>query len=472
MNAIQKANNPSQASHQESNTSDLARLTEGPIASTIIDLSLPMAIAMASMVCFNLVDTFFVSRLGTKQLAAMGFTFPIVLVVNSVALGLGTGATAILSVLIGKGDSHGARRITTDSILLSVTVVVCIVGIGLLTIRQLFTSLGATSDVLGYIESYMKVWYIGAGFVVVPMVGNSAIRATGDTKTPSLIMLTSMLINTGLDPLLIFGIGPFPRLEMAGAALATVIARGISCVLALWVLSRRYNLISMPSLRLTEILNSWWMILHIGLATMLSRVATPIAAGLVTRLVARFGAEAVAGFGVATRIEGLALSLLQGLAVVVAPFVGQNLGARQWHRIRKGISISMRLALGWGVLTFILLLITGQGAAKLFSKEPSVIIVARDYLRIVAIGYGCWGLINIFVGVLNVLRKPFTGAALVGAHLFLLYYPLALVGCSLWNLKGAFSGMVLSNLLASIVSYYVLRHFLAKAEASDMTVTK
>ncbi len=452
---------------QEPVSSDLARLTQGPITSTMLRLSLPIAIAMAGMVCFNLVDTFFVARLGTKQLAAMGFTFPIVLVVNSIALGLGTGATAILSVLIGKGDKESARRITTDSILLSVTVVVFIVLIGLFTIKELFTALGAKPDVLIYIKEYMRVWYIGAGFVVVPMVGNSAIRATGDTRTPSLIMITSMLINTGLDPLLIFGIGPFPRLEVAGAALATVIARGISCLLALFVLSRKYNLLSMPSSRIAELLHSWWMILHIGLATMISRVASPFALGLVTKIVAGFGAEAVAGFGVATRIEGLALSLLQGLSLVVAPFVGQNLGAKRWERIHRAISVSIRISLLWGGLIFILLLISGQGLAKIFSKEASVIAVARDYLRIVAIGYGCWGLVNIFIGVLNVLRKPFTGAAFALVHLFLLYYPLARIGRSLWDLKGAFSGMVVSNILASIAGYYMLRYFLIRAEQAD-----
>ncbi|MGQ9602619.1 MAG: MATE family efflux transporter [bacterium] len=458
----------SRMENQKADSSDLAKLTIGPITSTIVKLSLPMTVAMAAMVCFNIVDTFFVSRLGTKQLAAMGFTFPIVLTVNSVALGLGTGATAVLSVLIGKGDREGARRITSDTILLSVTIVVFLLLVGLISIKELFTALGAKTDVLVHIEAYMRIWYIGAGFVVVPMVGNSAIRATGDTKTPSLIMLTSMLINAGLDPLLIFGIGPFPRLEIAGAALATVIARGISCLLALMVLSRKYNLLSMPSMRMTEVIHSWWMILHIGLATMISRVATPIAMGLVTRLVAGFGREAVAGFGVATRVEGLALSVLQALAMVVAPFVGQNLGARRWERMRRGISASIKISLGWGALILVLLLISGNGVARIFSKEASVISVARDYLGIVAIGYGCWGLINILVGVLGVLRRPFTGAAFAVGHLFLLYYPFARIGCSIWNLRGAFSGMVLSNLLAAIVGYYMLRYFLAKEEKKTL----
>lgn len=452
----------SRMENQKAESSDLAKLTIGPITSTIVKLSLPITVAMAGMVCFNIVDTFFVSRLGTKQLAAMGFVLPIVLAVNSVALGLGTGATAVLSVLIGKGDREGARRIATDTILLSVTIVIFLVSVGLVTIKQLFTALGAKTDVLVHIEAYMRIWYIGAGFVVVPMVGNSAIRAVGDTKTPSLIMLTSMLINTGLDPLLIFGIGPFPRLEIAGAALATVIARGISCFLALLVLSRKYNLLSMPSMRMTEVIHSWWMILHIGLATMISRVATPIAMGLVTKLVAGFGREAVAGFGVATRVEGLALSVLQALAMVVAPFVGQNLGARRWERMRGGISASIKISLGWGALILVLLLISGNGVARIFSKEDRVISVARDYLGIVANGYGCWGLINISVGVLNVLRRPFTGAAFAVGHLFLLYYPFARIGCSIWNLRGAFFGMVLSNLLAAIVGYYMLRCFLAK----------
>ncbi len=224
-----------------------------------------MMVGIIGMVMFNLVDTYFVGRLGKLHLAAMSFTFPVVMVLQSIALGLGIGASAVIARAIGEGDHHRVQRLTTDSLMLSFIIVVVFVVIGLATIEPLFRLLGAGEELLPLIKSYMRIWYIGVAFVVIPMVGNSAIRATGDTVTPSIIMLIAIAVNLGLDPLLIFGIGPFPRLELAGAAIATVIARATTMTISLLVLYFREKMIvlKMPSLK--EGIDSWKKILYIAL---------------------------------------------------------------------------------------------------------------------------------------------------------------------------------------------------------------
>ena len=176
-----------------------ANLTEGAVGRTLIKLTIPMFLAILAMVVFNLVDTAFVGRLGTEELAAISFTFPVVLVINSLAGGLGVGASAVISQAIGKGDRYRVQRLTTDSLGLSVMVVVVFVSIGLVTIDPLFRLLGATPEVLPLIRQYMTLWYIGVIFVVIPMVGNATIRATGDTKTPAVIMMVAAGINIVLD---------------------------------------------------------------------------------------------------------------------------------------------------------------------------------------------------------------------------------------------------------------------------------
>jgi putative MATE family efflux protein len=198
-----------------------ATLIEGHIGKTLIKLTIPMIFGILGMVAFNLVDTFFIGQLGTNELAAISFTFPVVFVIGSLAMGLGMGASAVISRAIGEGDPTRVQRFTTDSLILSVLVVVVFIVIGLLTIDQVFALLGATPQVMPLIKQYMLIWYPSMIFVVIPMVGNNAIRATGDTKTPSVIMLVAVAVNIILDPLLIFGIGPFPALALAGAALAT-----------------------------------------------------------------------------------------------------------------------------------------------------------------------------------------------------------------------------------------------------------
>lgn len=438
-----------------------AVLVEGPVGKTLVRLTIPMILGMVGMVAFNLVDTFFVGRLGTPELAALSFTFPVVLVVNSIALGLGTGASAAISRAIGEGDLAKVKRLTTDSLVLSVVVVMCFVLLGLLSIEPVFSMLGATSRTLPLIKQYMRIWYLGVGFVVIPMVGNNAIRATGDTKTPSIIMLVAVAVNAALDPMLIFGLGPFPRLEIAGAALATVFARATTFAVALWVLAYRDRMLTSAIPRLRAVIRSWNQILYVGIPTAATRVILPVAMGVVTRLVASYGAEAVAAFGVATRIEFFALTIVRALSSVLMPFVGQNLGAGRLDRVAKGVSFGNRLSLGWGALMFGLLALAAGPLASIFNSNPSVISTTALYLRIVSTGYGVYGVVILATAVLNVLHRPLHAAGLSIGHMFVLYVPLALVGSRVYGLAGMFSGLAVSFFAAGLASHILIGRSLA-----------
>ena len=179
-----------------------ARLIEGSVGRLLVRLTVPMILGIVSMVAFNLADTFFVSRLGSTALAALSFTFPVVLVINSIALGMGIGASAVISRAIGEGNEDRVRRLTTDSLSLSLIIVFVFVIIGQLTLDPLFRILGATRELVPLITQYMRIWYWGMIFVVVPMVGNNAIRAGGDTKTPGFIMGAVAGLNFLIDPML------------------------------------------------------------------------------------------------------------------------------------------------------------------------------------------------------------------------------------------------------------------------------
>ena len=308
-------------------TTKSARLVEEPVGKTLVQLTIPMIFGIVGIVAFNLVDTFFVGRLGTDELSALSFTFPVVLIIASLAHGLGIGASAVISRAIGEGNHHKVQRLTTDSLVLSVLLVAIFAVIGQLTIDPIFRLLGATPDILPLIKQYMRIWYFGMIFVVVPMVGNNAIRATGDTKTPAAIMIVAVVCNFVLDPLLIFGIGPFPRLELVGAAIATVISRSITFFVSLFILYFRDKMITFVVSTFKSVINSWKRILYIGLPNAGTRMVIPLAIGVITRIVASYGHEAVAGYGVSSRIEFFALTVIMALRSVIAPFVGQNWGA-------------------------------------------------------------------------------------------------------------------------------------------------
>ena len=185
-------------------------LVEGPIGKTLFYMTLPMIMGQLSLVIFNLVDTFFVGRLGADQLAAMSFTFPVILMVGSISMGLGVGISVVVSRAIGEGNHDKIKEMTMDSMLLAAIVVVIVCFLGVITINPLFRFLGASDEMIKLIRSYMLIWYPGVLVVIIPMFGGNIIAAMGDTKTVGKMMLCAAIINVILDPLLIFGIGFFP----------------------------------------------------------------------------------------------------------------------------------------------------------------------------------------------------------------------------------------------------------------------
>ena len=437
-----------------------AQLIEGPVGKILFNMTVPMIFGMVGMVAFNLVDTFFVGQLGTQELAALSFTFPIIMVIGSLAMGIGVGSSAVISKAIGRGDHHMVQRLTTDSLILSLLLVAFFVIIGMLTIEPLFRLLGATPEIVPLIREYMVIWYPGVLFVIIPMVGNNAIRATGDTKTPSVIMLVAVVVNIVLDPILIFGLGPFPMLGLTGAAIATVLARAITLIVALWVLYYRDRMMTFDIPPVKTIIDSWKSILYIGLPVAATRLLSPIAMGIIIALIATYGHEAVAAFGVGIRIEFLAMTVIFALSTVIGPFVGQNLGAGRYDRVKLGVKYSNGFSLIWGVVMFVLLAVTARPVASIFNDDPVVISIIMLYLWMVPIGYALFGVFQISTITLNVLNKPVHAAILMVIQMFVLYIPLAYVGSYLFGLPGIFGAIVLAYSLSGIASHFVIKRVL------------
>ncbi len=447
-----------------------AVLIEGPIGKILFRLTVPMIFGILGMVAFNLVDTYFVGQLGTIELAALSFTLPVVLVVSSLAMGLGMGVAAVVSRAIGEGDTRRVRELTTDSLILALILVVVCVVVGLLTIEPVFRLIGANAETLPLIKQYMQIWYPGMIFVVIPMVGNNAIRALGDTKTPSAIMLVAVLINCLMDPLLIFGIGPFPRLELAGAAIATVIARASTLIVSLYVLIHREKMVAFALRPIKAISLSWRSILFIGLPAAGTRIIIPLVIGVITRLVASYGPEAVAAFGVASRIEIFALAVIWALASVIGPFVGQNWGAGEPERVRAGIGKSERFSIFWGLGMFLLFFLTARPIAAIFNDNQAVIETIVMYLRVVPIAFGLEGILILLAAALYVLHKPFHAMGLVVTQMVILYIPLAHIGSHFFGLKGIFIAAAVAYGLSGILAHFIANSILRSLRAWEASL--
>ncbi len=427
-----------------------AHLTEGPVGRTILGMTGPMIIGMVGMVAFNLVDTYFISKLGTEPLAAMGYSLPVVMFQGAISMGLGVGASALISRAIGRGDHALVQRLTVDALFLSVLLVLLVISIGITTIDPVFSFLGARGSTLELARGYMFIWYLGVPFVVIPMVGNNAIRATGNTVIPSTIMVIAIIVNTILDPLLIYGIGPFPRLELEGAALATVCARAVTMVTSLLFLRFRVDMLTGRVPSWTALLESWKKILHIAAPAGLTQLLVPASLFAVTRFVADYGEHAVAGFGIGSRMEMFVLSPLMALGAVMIPYVGQNAGAGKTDRIVKGIRFGFLSSLAWGAIVFLVVFPLGRPIAALFSPTPEVISVVYRYLLIVALSYGFQGTVMLTASFFNARRNPFRAMAVISVRSVLLYVPLAWIGSETVGLNGIFFGAAAASILGGV----------------------
>ncbi len=426
-----------------------------------------MMVGIAAILFFNLVDTFWVGQLGGLELAAMGFTFPVVMVVMNLTIGLSIGSTAVIASSLGEGDESDTRRLATDALILALVLVTAVSAVGILTIEPLFRALGAEEDTLPLIREYMEPWYLGVGLLVIPMVGNGAIRATGDTKTPSLVMVIIGLFNAGLDPLLIFGWGPFPALGLRGAAYATVGSYIGAFVVAGWVLTKREKLIAFELPKPSQVIASWRRILRIGLPAAGTNLLTPLAAGAITRVVSSHGPEAVAAYGAGTRVEGLAMMGVYAMTAALTPFVGQNHGAGKIERIRETLRFNVKVATVWGVGAAALLALLANPLARLLNDDPAIVEYTKLFLWIVPASYIPYGIALLVAAMYNAMEMPLKATLLAALRLVALAVPLAWLGSYLYGLPGLFGGIVAANVVMGITAALVIRRdLLSKADGS------
>jgi len=436
-------------------------LLDGPIGLTLVRKSLPVVGGMIAMMSFNLVDSWFISRLGTQELAAVAFTFPVVFTVISLAIGLGIGTSAVVARRLGQGDLARVRRRASDAALMALLVGLGMTLLGLATLEPLFRLLGADAALMVHIRDYMGIWYLGAAVVIVPRVLNSILRAHGNTLTPGLMMALAAAVNVVLDWWLIFGVGPLPAMGVAGAALATVLSWGLmtGVLLLQRELRERFNFAGLTWAGLAA---SWRELGRIAGPAALTSVFTPIALGLVTRIVAEHGHEAVAGYGVGTRIEAISMIAVLALSMTLSPMVSQNAGAGQHARVRRAIYGCFGFVLVWQLLVWGVLQLLAPWLVASYAQQEPVAEVLRHFLWLVPLGLGAQGVVILTVSSFNALHRPARAMQLSVIRLFMLTVPLAWLGGQLGGSTGVFVGVLLANLLVAGVAGYQIRRELTR----------
>jgi putative MATE family efflux protein len=419
-----------------------------------------MIVGMVMLMTFGLVDTFFIGLLGTQELAAISFTFPVTFTVISLNIGLGIGTSAVIAKFLGAGDHAKAKETATGALMLTFVLAITLAIAGVLTIDPIFRLLGADDNLLPLINDYMVIWYAAGLFLAMPMVGNSVLRASGDTKTPSYVMAFGGFVNAVLDPLLIFGWGPVPALGIQGAAIATLIAWAIGLFYILYLLAVKRKLMESKILNWQELKRSSGGILKIGLPAAGANMLTPIATGIVTAIVATYGNAAVAAWGVGGRLESIASIVVLSLSMSLPPFISQNFGANKLNRVNQAYTLCAKFVIGWQLLMFVIVALLAPYLAAIFTNEPEVADTIVLFLVIVPIGYGLQGVIILTNSSFNAMHMPISALLLNFLRLFVFLVPICYVGSLWFDLKGIFIATLIANLLTGIIAYLWCKNIL------------
>lgn len=433
--------------------SESPKLTTGPVGQHLVNMAVPVFLGIITMMGQALIDAWFLGRVGDRALAAHAFSFPILMIVTSVAIGLGAGTSSVVARAIGSGNHGRARRLVTDSLLLSFLITAAVSALGIATIDPLFRLLGAPDDMIPLIRDFMMILYLGVPFVVVGMVGMASMRATGDTRLPSKLMVLGSILNVALDPILIFGLGPIPAFGLNGAALAALLARGTIFVGALFLLRGRLDMVSFEIPHMDELKRSWRDVLHVGIPAAGTNAIVPIGAAIITAMIARYGPEAVAGFGVASRIESMTLVMYYALSAIIGPFVGQNLSSAREDRILLALRLCAGFCVVSGLAIAALLAVSASFLPTLFSQNADVVGIAALYLLIAPIGYGAYGMVMVMNASFNGMGYPMPGVAISVSRMLVLYVPLAFVGMYYFDAVGIFVAYTGANIVSGVWAY-------------------
>ncbi|QHS15043.1 MULTISPECIES: MATE family efflux transporter [unclassified Shewanella] len=430
-------------------------LLSAPIGRVLLNMTLPNLIGIMTILGGSLVDIFFISQLGTDALAAVSFTFPVTLVITSIGIGIGAGVSTNLGRLIGSGHAPESRVFLFDALCMTLVIIWGLSILGCVFIEPIFSLLGANGASLPLINDYMWYWYLGAPALVLLMVGNQALRATGDTHSPAKIMMLAAIINLVLDPLLIFGIGPFPRLEIQGAAIATTLSWVVAMSFAGHLIIVKRKLVQFAEFDVGRLILHWKVLSHIARPAALMNVINPIANGIIMAMLARIDHAGVAAFGAGIRLESVLLIVVMALSSSLMPFIAQNLGASQPERAKKALLMSLRFAFVFQTILFIPLYFYAEPIARLFTHDPLVIEWLSFYIMVLPASYGPLAIVIMVATSLNAYHRPLSSLVINLCRLMLLMLPLAALGSYVGGVKGILLALPIANTLMGIACYYL-----------------
>jgi Na+-driven multidrug efflux pump len=409
--------------------SENAKLTRGSIRGHLVEQTLPAIIGVAAIMSIGLVDSYFIGQLGSQQLAAVAFIFPISVVFSSLGVGLMVGISSVVSRALGAGEDKQALRRANLGLVLSIGTGVGLAALIYASIDPLFRLMQAPDELMLHIRDYMRSFAPGIALMIIIMGINGMLRGQGEARRTSFVSISYSAANWVLDPILITGAFGFEG-----------------------------NLAVIKEAHLRPCVRQ---IMRVAGPAALSNSINPIGLSVLTALLASQGAEAVAGFGAAGRIQGFATVPLLALSGSIGAIVGQNWGANMPQRSRQAMLYAGIFAILYGLVTALILAANGKWLAGFFTDDPVVIEEFATYLAIAAWGYAGFGVLIVANGALNAVDQSRFALMQSAARVFLVMLPFAWLLRGQWGPNAIYAAELAANLaggaLAAIIVWRILR---------------
>ncbi len=438
-------------------TSDL---TSAPIPQLVRRLAIPAGTGFFFNTMFNVVDTWYGGQLSTSALAAMSLSFPVFFLILAIGSGVSTGATTLIGNALGRKDYDEARLYLSQSLSFALLHALLLTAAGLLLAPHIFMLMGARGEYLVHALSYMNVIFAGSTFFLLNFVMNAILNSHGNTRAYRNFLMGGFVLNLILDPWFMYGGAGIPPLGLAGIALATVL---VQCLGVFYLFRQLSKTGSMPSLCLKDLTPRWNHFRELfkqGFPSAMNMMTVSLGIFIITWFVGRFGEQAVAAYGIGTRIEQIALLPVMGLNISTLALTAQNFGAERIDRIREAVRVSLR----YGVIIAII----GTAAALLYSRElmgiftadRSVIEAGVGFLTIEAFVLPAYVLLYISVSAMQGIRMPMFGLIIglyrqIAGPAFLFHLFTTVMGLGLVGIWWGIFGITWSAAL--IVVIYVSR---------------
>lgn len=425
-------------------------MSEGNVTRSLFKLGIPMVVSMLVTALYNVVDTYFVSGLGTSPMAAVSVAFPLSLIFSGIGLTFGAGAGSLISRLLGAQKKKEADQLASTALFTSLIVGIIIAVLILIFLNPVLRFMGATETILPHAKTYAVFFIISTIFSTGNVTAGNLAVSQGASQISLTAMISGAVLNMILDPLLIYTL----NMGIRGSAVATLISQIVTSAIYICFFIGDKSYIKIKFSNIHPKVKTYTEIIKIGISMLLLQVLCSLSMSLISKSASGYGDEAVAAMGIALRILTIGTNVVFGFLKGFQPMAGFNYGAKNYERLKEAIRSSMKCTTSFCILWTVLIFIFANPIVSLFSKDAQVIQIAEKALRANTIMFFTFGFQFTYSTIYLALGRAISGLILNISRQGIFFIPVILILTRFFNLNGVIYSQSVADLLTTIVTIF------------------